>query len=408
MRCLLGAEKESEFHMKKLATLGSMVVVSALLAVSCTTLEDIPGSETSEIEESAPEVEEELVRELFEPVPPAIENPLTWETLVERSEELPGIVYDDVYVTIERNKQSSGYNDVEYTLYRSPNLADLHYAEIDSWLDDMFALYANTVQPDSEIYIAFPYEDLEWAVELLSDPRVNHPDYEVIVRNANQGPEQGSRQNAVPGMQPGTWQGIWLLPATLGPEPGVYPSFAVHEESLINHEYAHQVQQRQFKDENLNSRFAGMAVGVPCFLMEGTARIPELALIFDTPEEFAVGMGTRDGAYLYDPESADELGNFTVVTYLTEEVTVEYAENYLRTSLEPKCDAGNQYALGYSLGYLAVEGLAAIGGVESTMNLFTRIGYHDIPFEEAFEGIYGITWEEAVPILAALIAKEYG
>jgi len=79
----------------------------------------------------------------------------------------------------------------------------------------------------------------------------------------------------------------------------------------------------------------------------------------------------------------------------------------LRTSQESQCQAGYQYALGYSLGYIATQGLAAIAGVESTMNLFTRIGYKDIPFEEAFEGIYGITWEEAVPILAALISKEY-
>lgn len=391
----------------KLAALATLVISSTLFTVSCTVIEDLPVATTSDTQPSASAVEEESIKGLFEPIPPAIENAVTWDTLVARSKELPGIVYEDVYATIARNKQIPGYNDVSYTFYRGPNLSDIHYAEVDSWLDDLFALFANTVQPDSEIYIAFPYQDLEWAVALLSEPQVNQPEYEVVMRNANQGPEQGARQNAVPGMTPGTWEGIWLLPATLGPEPGAYSSFAVHEESMINHEYAHQVQQRQFKDEDLNSRFAGMGSGVPCFLMEGTARIPELALIFDTPEEFAVGMGTRSGAYLYDPESADALGNFTVVMNLNEKVTLEFAENYLRTSLEPKCEAGNQYALGYSLGYLAVEGLAAIGGVESTMNLFTRIGYNDISFEEAFQEIYGITWLEALPILAQLIAKEY-
>ena len=385
------------------------IAACTLIASGCVAAEvaTIDTTDSAVVEETPTPVEPEPSVELFQPIPPAIEVPVTWDTLVERSDEISKIVYDDVHATIERNKQIEGYNEIPYRFYRSPNLDDIHYAGIDSWLDDLFALYANTVQPDKETYIAFPYEDLEWAVEVLSDPEVNQPEYETVMRNANQGPEQGTRQNSAPRMDAGSWHGIWSLPATLGPEPrSAYTSFAVHEESTINHEYAHQVQQRQFKDEFIGERWSGMAVGVPCFLMEGTARIPELVLIFDTAEEFEPS-DARTGAYLYDPESADELGNFTVTMNLSEEVTVEFAEDYLRTSQEPQCQAGYQYALGYHLGYIATQGLAAIGGVESTMNLFTRIGYNDIPFEEAFEGIYGITWEEAVPILAALISKEY-
>jgi hypothetical protein len=39
------------------------------------------------------------------------------------------------------------------------------------------------------------------------------------------------------------------------------------------------------------------------------------------------------------------------------------------------------------------------------MALFTRMGENDIPWEEAFAGIYGITWDEALPILAKLVSK---
>ena len=391
--------------MKKLA----LLTLIALIAAGCAPVEDSATDppEAAAIEETTAPLEAGTIGELFQPIAPNIEVPVTWDTLLERSDELSQIVYDDVYTTIERNKQIPDYNDIAYKVYRSPNLDEIHYVEIDSWLDDLFALYANAVKPDKETYIAFPYEDLEWAVALLSDPEVNQPDYEAVMRNANQGPEQGVRQNAVPGMLPGTFEGIWVLPATLGPETGsAYTSFAVHEESTMNHEYGHQVQQRQWKDEDLNSRFAGMGSDAPCFLIEGIVSIPELTLIFDTAEDFEVNLpGRIRSAYLYDPESADGLGNFTRVMQLEEEVTVKFAEDYLRTSLEPQCEAGNQYALGYSLGYLATEGLAAIGGVESTMALFIRMGENDIPWEEAFAGIYGITWDEALPILAELVSK---
>ena len=265
------------------------IAACTLIASGCVAAEvaTIDTTDSAVVEETPTPVEPEPSVELFQPIPPAIEVPVTWDTLVERSDEISKIVYDDVHATIERNKQIEGYNEIPYRFYRSPNLDDIHYAGIDSWLDDLFALYANTVQPDKETYIAFPYEDLEWAVEVLSDPEVNQPEYETVMRNANQGPEQGTRQNSAPRMDAGSWHGIWSLPATLGPEPrSAYTSFAVHEESTINHEYAHQVQQRQFKDEFLGERWSGMAVGVPCFLMEGTARIPELVLIFDTAEEF--------------------------------------------------------------------------------------------------------------------------
>lgn len=398
--------------MKTSVLFASLSVATVLLTSSCasqTVPEDSGLSEETMAQQPEPTMAQqpELVVELFQPIAPNIENPITWDNLVERSDEISAIVYNDVYATIERNKKILGYNDISYEFYRSPNLKDLHYANVDSWLDDLFALYANTVKPDTETYIAFPFEDLEWAVELLSDPKVNQPDYEVVMRNANQGPEQGIRQNAVPGLVRGRWDGIWSLPATLGPEPGTpYTSFAIHEENAMNHEYAHQVQARQFKDEFLDGPFLGME-RVPCFLVEGTARIPELTLIYDSAGDFANTRPGRSGSYLYDPESEDELGNFTITMALTDKVTVQYAEEYLERSFEPRCSAGYQYALGYSLGLIASEGLAAIGGVESTMALFTRMGQNDLSWEEAFSGIYGVSWDEARPILAELIAKEY-
>jgi len=134
-----------------------MLIVSGCVAVEEAT---VKATDSVTVEETSTPVEPEPSVELFQPVPPDIEVLVTWETLVERSDELSKIVYDDVHATIKRNKQIEGYNEILYTFYRSPNLDDIHFADIDVWLDDLFALYANTVQPDRETYIALPYEDL--------------------------------------------------------------------------------------------------------------------------------------------------------------------------------------------------------------------------------------------------------
>jgi len=88
---------------------------------------------------------------------------------------------------------------------------------------------------------------------------------------------------------------------------------------------------------------------------------------------------------------------------LTEEVTYEFALNYLKDSFGLQCNSGLYYGLSYSLGYLATEALAAIGGVESPLALFTLMGKYDKTWEEAFLEVYRIPWTEAESILAEYI-----
>lgn len=342
---------------------------------------------------------------LFELVRPKVETAITWSTVVDRRNESAGILYADARETVKRNRSLPNIK-IDYRVFLGPSHDSSHFSSMDIWLEELFAFYARAVKPDSYVFLAFPFQDLEWAVEQLSRPDINIPGYEVVLRNANPSINQGFRQNAIPDMKPGRFDGIWLLPANLSGTREM-PTRQLHEKSTFYHEYGHQIQQAQWKDEDLNGPNLGMGRDAPCFLQEGIVTIPELALVINSAEEYMQNLKSRiRGAYTSDPTTRDELGNFTGYAPLAEDITYDFALRYIDNSFEPNCDSGLQYGLSYSLGYLATEALAVIGGVESPMALFTLMGRDNLSWDRAFEMLYGITWIQARPILANYIYSQ--
>jgi hypothetical protein len=338
--------------------------------------------------------------QLFVPILPELDSPVTWDNIVERVDELGSIIYTDTFATIARNKLIPDYK-VPYVIYRSPNLDAKHYGDIDIWLDDLFAYYGNSHRPDNEIFFIFPYEDLEWAIEQLSIPEVNFPGYESIMRGANPAPgQEGFRQNLMPSPAE-TIYGIWSLGTSLKIGNAV-PTVSQAEQAMVVHEYGHQAQQAQWWKEDLNGPNRGLGWNTPCWLIEGVVSGPEMILIHNTLEAFLFNRSQRN-LYL-TPPLGDPLANRTNGGQFTDDLTSAYIENYLNESsvIMAGCTNSLYYGLGYSLGYFAVEALSAIKGVESSMALLERLGLGQ-DFELAFKDVYDIEWDAAVPILARVI-----
>ena len=68
------------------------------------------------------------------------------------------------------------------------------------------------------------------------------------------------------------------------------------------------------------------------------------------------------------------------------------------------CSFDGIYTLSYSVGLAVVEALSTISGPDSIMMVW-NLGKYGYSFEESFELVYGISWNEAVPILAEVVSK---
>ena len=60
----------------------------------------------------------------------------------------------------------------------------------------------------------------------------------------------------------------------------------------------------------------------------------------------------------------------------------------------------------YTIGYITVEYLVALKGIDSPMEVILQIS-NGSTFEEAFAKVYGIAWKDASPLLAKAVSKEF-
>jgi hypothetical protein len=60
----------------------------------------------------------------------------------------------------------------------------------------------------------------------------------------------------------------------------------------------------------------------------------------------------------------------------------------------------------FHLGYIVMDALVAIGGIDKTFDVLTSIA-DGATFEESFKKTYGISWEEASVAISKAVSKVY-
>lgn len=154
------------------------------------------------------------------------------------------------------------------------------------------------------------------------------------------------------------------------------------------HEFSHVVQYSQFASQPALNGYATL----PCWFSEGQPQVPGQALGFTTLSDYKL---SRDSSF---SQPAGALGD-----YSTDSILKFYT--LAGISGAGLCSPSIRQRI-YDVGYMTVEALASIKGIESTMQVVVGVS-QGLTFNQSFEKVYGISWNEAAPILAKVVSLEY-
>jgi hypothetical protein len=151
------------------------------------------------------------------------------------------------------------------------------------------------------------------------------------------------------------------------------------------HEYTHAVQGMVFKGKTQSPP----PVLMPCWYSEGQPQAVSIPTVAKSAEDYV------------------RIRKEWVTTnrYVLKDYEPETIQEFLRNNMKLPCD-GNSYAMVFSLGYIVMDALVAVGGIDKTFDVLTARA-DGLSFEDSFKKVYGITWDEASVALSRAASKVY-
>jgi hypothetical protein len=309
---------------------------------------------------------------------------IDWGDLKEKLSEVPKIAWEDSQAILIENGVVS-QDSVELEIKVGPT-TDLYFSDNEAALKTAIQFWAGFDQPSRYIALFYNFDDLNWAEdELMSygfwinkeeaKRRARETCEDTICRGANSGTGYGD----FPSVGIGTF-GINLGEA--GPD-------GYRDGPLHIHEYTHAVQAAHWIGFSDHPQ-SGANENAPCWLIEGNAHFSGLSAGITNYEDYLGLRSSQVRGRHYDEPFSD---------YSTPKILEYYNDNTPFV-----CVGRSDYVLGYSVGFLTVEALSAVAGANSSMYLYKYMS-RGKTYEQAFEIIYGSSWEEAKPILALFVSS---
>ncbi len=322
---------------------------------------------------------------------------ISWEDLNENIAEVSCVAWEDGQKVLRENSGLSK-STVELQIQVGPTTAistDYSSKALEESFNTAIQFWAGFDQLPFNAYF-FSFDDLNWVI----DQYIGHGATEEYAIAAAQ--QKCPKKSTDSGVREKC--GAAGMTTTTGNNPVHISQFGVDKEDSdsyraykklqIIHEYTHGVQTSPWGHLS-NPAYAKRSTS-PCWLGEGNAVFTGYAA------------GTTDYESYLDERSAKvNMEQFT--DYSTSRILEYYNDNTIVTSYEEgeACRENSDFNLAYSIGFLTVEALSAISGSTSSMYLYKYMGSGKT-FEEAFEIIYGSSWEEAKPILASYVSSTMG
>ena len=151
------------------------------------------------------------------------------------------------------------------------------------------------------------------------------------------------------------------------------------------HEYTHAVQGMIFKGKTQSPP----PVLMPCWFSEGQPQAVSIPTVARSAEEYV----------------KIRKGWITDNRWVLKDYEPETIQDFLRKNMKLPCDE-NSYAMVFHLGYIVMDALVAIGGIDKTFDVLTSIA-DGMSYEDSFKNTYGISWDEASVLLSKAVSKIY-
>lgn len=240
-------------------------------------------------------------------------------------------------------------------------------------------LYSGYIKEIDLNYLAFNYDDREWAMKQM-DAIIYNTDSRWITYTACK-----TRETCWGGGSFYDGKTNYLAVVALGNFDSNHTSG-----TLEAHEFAHVVQQMNYKMSRPPVEFV-MDPWPPDWYWEGQALFAQHAAVYY--ESFPTYMSARAA----DSEELFRLPKFNskhIENFFVFNAPEDWRKTYEKWRI-------------YDLGAMFVEILTALKGPDSTMEVW-RVANSGVKFDVAFEQVYGIPFSKAVPIMAKAIALQLG
>jgi tetratricopeptide (TPR) repeat protein len=295
------------------------------------------------------------------------------ENLNEKVEEVPKIAWDDSQMILSENSGSS-ISAVELQIEAGPT-TDLSLELTEAAFSTAMQFWAGFDHPSKFIALFYNSDDLSWVVNELIGYGWSKTS---ATERAQRACSTTSCSGASAGLGSGPYRSVGIA------------IFGVNHNKIRTpiHEYTHAIQMSPWK--SLSSPGGGFERSSPCWLIEGSANLAGYSAGTTNYADYLDGRSQRVNSRHKKEPSSD---------YSTSKILEYYNNNNPWV-----CRDQSDYLWGYTVGFLTVEALSAIAGSNSSMYLYKYMSSGKT-FEEAFEIIYGSSWEEAKPILASYVSS---
>ena len=300
---------------------------------------------------------------------------VTITELISNINNVPKYAWND-YQRISKENSIFENDSFEIIINIGPS-TDLYFQDNEKYIQKGISFWQNFNLPEKYYGFFYNYGDLDWATSELTTT----------------GFEGGmARAPCRDGICSGANSGIYQRPPHFG--VGV---FGIHSGDSVDnyrygplhiHEVTHSVVASQWIGNARNPQQSANDA-TPCWLNEGIAHAAGISLGVETYEEYL------------DMRSSQVRARHIQVPF--NDYTASIVLDYYNKSIPGDCIKNPDYVLGYSIGYLTVEAMNAMSGADSAMHMYSVMGSGK-DFEEAFEMIYELSWNDAKPIFAEYVS----